>query len=55
MRSFWRGVVSLLKELSDENAYQRHLIVHHRSHSPEEWRVFLDERLRKKFSQGKCC
>jgi hypothetical protein len=55
MRALWRGVVVLLKELSDENAYQRHLESHNRAHSAEEWRRFLDERLRKKFAQGKCC
>ncbi len=55
MKSFWRGVIGLLKELSDESAYQRHLTAHNRSHSSEEWRVFIDERMRKKFSQGKCC
>ena len=55
MKSFWRGVVGLLKELSDENAYQRHLLAHNRTHSAQEWRSFLDERLKKKFAQGKCC
>lgn len=55
MRSFFRGVMTLLREIADENAYQRHLQAHGRAHSPEEWRTFLDERLARKFAQGKCC
>jgi hypothetical protein len=50
-----RGVLALLRELADENAYARHLAVHGRAHSPEEWRRFSEERLRMKFSNGRCC
>ncbi len=45
----------LLRELSDENPYQRHLEAHGRSHSGPEWRRFSEERLRSKYAQGKCC
>jgi hypothetical protein len=55
MRSFWRIVVGLLRELSDENAYQRHLQMHDRLHSGEEWRHFQEERLRAKYARAKCC
>lgn len=55
MKPFWRGVIVLLKELADENAYTRHLRARNLRHSPEEWRLFLDRRLQKKYSQGKCC
>jgi hypothetical protein len=48
-------VMALLHELADENAYQRHLTVHGRTHSGEEWRRFIDERLRAKYARAKCC
>ena len=55
MRAFLRYVMTLLREIADENAYQRHLRAHGRVHSGREWRRFLDERLARKFAQGKCC
>ena len=55
MRAFWRGLRNLLRELSDEKAYERHLACHGRCHSGEEWRRFLDERLRQKYARGRCC
>jgi hypothetical protein len=45
----------LLREIGDENAYQRHLKTQGRAHSAVEWRRFIDERLARKFAQGKCC
>jgi hypothetical protein len=45
----------LLRELSDENAYRRHLAYHGRLHSPEEWRRFSDQRLQAKYVRPKCC
>ncbi len=55
MRAFLRGLLTLLREIADENAYQRHLQAHNRLHSAEEWRRFCDERLARKFAQGRCC
>jgi hypothetical protein len=55
MKEFWRIVVSLLRELADENAYARHLAAHQREHSPREWRAFSEERLKAKYSRAKCC
>jgi hypothetical protein len=55
MRAFFRGVLSLLREIADENAYQRYLHAHGLVHSGEEWRRFSDQRLARKFAQGKCC
>jgi len=55
MRALLRTVVAILREISDENAYQRHLAAHQRRHSPDEWRRFLDERLARKFARAKCC
>jgi len=55
MRRLLRFVLDLLRELADENAYQRHLRAHHLTPSPEEWRRFSDERLRAKYARCKCC
>lgn len=45
----------LIKELSDESPYRRHLTRHELSHSPEEWRRFLDDYFQRKYSRPKCC
>ncbi len=55
MRRLLKFVNQLLRELADENAYQRHLTAHGRQHSAEEWRKFSDERLRAKYMRAKCC
>jgi hypothetical protein len=53
--SLWRIVVGIVKELSDQNAYERHLRVHGRVHSGEEWRRFQGERARSKYQNPRCC
>jgi len=55
MRKFAQLVLSLLRELADENAYERHLVMHGRPHSGEEWRRFSEERLQAKYARAKCC
>jgi hypothetical protein len=55
MRRFGSLILALLRELADENAYRRHLAVHGRTHSGEEWRRFSEERLRAKYQRAKCC
>lgn len=55
IRGFLRGLWQLLRELSDENAYDRHLKLHGRAHTPEEWRRFSEVRLRAKYQRAKCC
>jgi hypothetical protein len=55
MRRALQFVKQLLRELSDENAYQRHLAAHGREHSPEEWRRFADQRMQARYRQAKCC
>ena len=55
LRKFLRLGLGLLRELSDENAYQRHLAAHGRPHSGAEWRKFSQERLRAKYLRAKCC
>jgi uncharacterized short protein YbdD (DUF466 family) len=50
-----RLLLAMLREIGDENAYQRHLKIHNRNHSGKEWRLFCDERLRAKYARAKCC
>lgn len=47
--------LSLLRELSDETAYARHLESVGRPHSGAEWRGFIDRRHRTKYQNAKCC
>jgi hypothetical protein len=55
MRRFVRLVWAVLKELSDERAYERHLAREGRTHSPEEWRKFSECRFHHKYRRARCC
>jgi hypothetical protein len=55
MKHLARLMLRILRELADENAYERHLAVHGRRPSAEEWRRFSEDRLRAKFARAKCC
>jgi heme oxygenase len=55
LRAFCRLAKELARELSDENAYRRHLAAHGRAHSAKEWREFSEQRLRAKYLRPKCC
>ena len=55
LRRIGRILWVILKELSDERAYERHLAAHGRRHSAEEWRRFADQRLQAKYKRPKCC
>lgn len=55
MRRLFNLVMQLLRELADENAYQRHLTAHGFTHSGEEWRRFSEQRMREKYARAKCC
>ena len=52
---FAQLLLALLRELADENAYHRHLQIHGRQPSAEEWRRFSEERLRARYASAKCC
>jgi hypothetical protein len=54
-RKIIAGLVELLREIGDENAYARHLVAHGAPHSAAEWRKFSDERFRAKYQRAKCC
>jgi len=55
IRAFLGLILTLLRELADENAYRRHLTARGLVHSAEEWRRFTDQRLRAKYLRAKCC
>jgi hypothetical protein len=40
MKRVFKLLLGLLRELADENAYERHLAAHGRKHSAAEWRKF---------------
>jgi hypothetical protein len=55
MRAFVKGLLCLLREIGDQNAYQRHLTANGVEASPAEWRRFSDRRFREKYAKAKCC
>ncbi len=55
MRALLRTVLSIIREISDENAYERHLRLCGRKHSGDEWRRFCDQRFARKYARAKCC
>lgn len=55
IRKLLSFVVALARELSDENAYARHLKVTGQPHSAAEWKLFIDRRYRRKYQNAKCC
>ena len=48
-------IVELARELSDENAYARHLQLTKRAHCVAEWKEFIDNKHRRKYENAKCC
>ena len=54
-RSFVRIVVAVMDEISDQNAYRRHLAAHGTVHSPDEWRRFQDEHAAANSRRARCC
>jgi hypothetical protein len=55
LKTIGKIVMGILRELSDESAYARHLAAHGRPHSGAEWRHFCEHRLSAKFTRPKCC
>ncbi len=55
LKKLARILAGLLRELSDEQPYQRHLTAHGRAHSREEWRRFCKDRFAAKYTRPKCC
>ena len=55
VRAFFGLILTLLRELADENAYNRHLKAHGLVNSAEEWRKFANQHFRAKYARAKCC
>ncbi len=55
LKAFARIIVGILRELSDESAYARHLAAHGTKPSREEWRRFAEKRMQSKYTRAKCC
>jgi len=54
-RSVLRIVTGVVNEISDQNAYRRHLAAHGTVHSPDEWRRFQDEQSAANARRPRCC
>ena len=48
-------ISGIIGEISDQNAYQRHLAAHGTFHSPHEWRRFQDEHAAANSRRARCC
>ena len=55
IRRVFAFVLALARELSDENAYARHLHLTGHKHSAAEWKTFSDCRQQRKYQNAKCC
>jgi hypothetical protein len=55
LENFFKLVLGILRELGDENAYQRHLALSDRKDSRQEWQRFHRVRLQTKYQRAKCC
>ncbi len=55
LKAFGSGFMCMLREIGDENAYERYLKEHDVPHSAENWRRYCDERFSNKFKKPKCC
>ena len=55
LRRFGRIILSILREIADQNAYARYLAYHGLTHSPAEWRRFTERRFKVKYGKAKCC
>jgi hypothetical protein len=55
VRRVLNALSGIIAEISDQNAYQRHLAAHGTVHSPDEWRRFQDERAAANSRRARCC
>jgi len=57
--AFFKAVAQIISgivaEISDQNAYKRHLASHGAVHSPDEWRRFQDEHAAASSRRARCC
>jgi cell division inhibitor SulA len=55
LKAICQLLLDLLRELGDQNAYQRYLTIQGRRHSREEWQRFCEEHLGAKYQRTRCC
>ena len=55
MKRLFAILLGIVREISDQAPYQRHLARHGITHSPVEWRRFIDARQKAKYARAKCC
>lgn len=55
LKKVWRTLRGIMRELSDQSAYERHLRAHGYEHSPAAWRHFQDCQAKRRFTRPKCC
>ena len=55
LRRLWQNLRAIVRELSDENAYARHLAQHGCTHSAAEYRRFQAEHFDRKYKRARCC
>lgn len=55
LRKIFELARGLMRQLSDETPYKRHLQWTGHPHSAAEWKAFSDERHRRKYKNAKCC
>jgi hypothetical protein len=59
MKTFLKAVAQIFSgivaEISDQNAYRRHLAAHGAVDSPEQWRHFQDEHAAANSRRARCC
>ncbi len=55
LRLLWLNLKAIVRELSDENAYARHLAHHGCIHSAAEYRRFQTEHFGRKYKRARCC
>jgi len=55
LRELGRILLGILKEIGDENAYARHLTARGVPPSKAEWRLFSEDRMKRKYMRAKCC
>ena len=54
-RSIADIISGIIAEISDQNAYRRHLDAQGTVHSPEQWRRFQDEHAAANSRRPRCC
>ena len=55
LREFGAGFMCMLREIGDENGYERWRTEKGVAHSGESWRKYCDERFAAKMKNPKCC